>query len=125
MINSKILKVVLAAGLSKRYGLSNKILEKINAKSIIESILENLMEIGTVSTDQETMKQLRNLSGISSKEKAETSHGSQDDKTEIDESVKFDENVRDWFNLSEQSWNDMSEAGRNSLRDTYSNNNRN
>ena len=39
--------------------------------------------------------------------------------------MKFDENVRDWFNLSEQSWNDMSEAGRNSLRDTYSNNNRN
>ena len=37
-------------------------------------------------------------------------------QVEIDESAKFDENVRDWFNLTEQSWNNMSEAGRNSLR---------
>ena len=90
-----------------------------------ESILENLVEIGAVSTDQESMEQLRNLSGISSKEKAATSDGSRGDKAEIDESAKFDENVRDWFNLTEQSWNNMSEAGRNSLRDTYSNNKRN
>ncbi len=90
-----------------------------------ESILENLVEIGAVSTDQESMEQLRNLSGISSKEKVATSDGSRGDKTGIDESAKFDEDVRNWFNLTEQSWNDMSEAGRNSLRDTYSNNNRN
>ena len=90
-----------------------------------ESILENLVEIGVVSTDQESMEKLRNLSGISSKEKVATSDGSRGDKTGIDESAKFDEDVRNWFNLTEQSWNDMSEAGRNSLRDTYSNNNRN
>ena len=51
MINSKILKVVLAAGLSKRYGLRNKILEKINAKSIIESILENLISLNAYKKD--------------------------------------------------------------------------
>mgnify|MGYP001270750452 FL=1 len=51
MINSKILKVVLAAGLSKRYGLRNKILEKINTKSIIESILENLISLKAYKKD--------------------------------------------------------------------------
>ena len=51
MINSKILKVVLAAGLSKRYGLRNKILEKINAKSIIEYILENLISLNAYKKD--------------------------------------------------------------------------
>ena len=51
MINSKILKVVLAAGLSKRYGLRNKILEKINTKSIIESILDNLISLDAYKKD--------------------------------------------------------------------------
>tara|TARA_E500000178_G_scaffold356654_1_gene436686 strand:+ start:6960 stop:7571 length:612 start_codon:yes stop_codon:yes gene_type:complete len=51
LINSKILKVVLAAGLSKRYGLRNKILEKINTKSIIESILENLISLKAYKKD--------------------------------------------------------------------------
>ena len=45
MINNKILKVVLAAGLSKRFGLRNKILEKINGKTIIETIIDRLIEI--------------------------------------------------------------------------------
>ena len=45
MKNNKIIKVVLAAGLSKRYGLKNKILEKINGKTIIETILDRLIEI--------------------------------------------------------------------------------
>ena len=45
MKNNKIIKVVLAAGLSKRFGLKNKILEKINGKSLIETILDRLIEI--------------------------------------------------------------------------------
>ena len=45
MKNNKIIKVVLAAGLSKRYGLKNKILEKINGKTIIETILDRLIQI--------------------------------------------------------------------------------
>jgi len=43
--NNKILKVILAAGLSKRFGLGNKILAKINKKTIIETILDRLIEI--------------------------------------------------------------------------------
>jgi len=43
--SNKIIKVVLAAGLSKRYGLKNKILEKINGKTIIETILDRLIQI--------------------------------------------------------------------------------
>jgi len=43
--NNKIIKVVLAAGLSKRYGLKNKILEKINGKTVIETILDRLIQI--------------------------------------------------------------------------------
>ena len=45
MKNNKIIKVVLAAGLSKRFGLKNKILEKINGKTLIETILNRLIEI--------------------------------------------------------------------------------
>ena len=45
MKSNKIIKVVLAAGLSKRYGLKNKILEKINGKTIIENILDRLIQI--------------------------------------------------------------------------------
>ena len=45
MKNNKIIKVVLAAGLSKRYGLKNKILEKINGKTLIETILDRLIQI--------------------------------------------------------------------------------
>jgi len=43
--NNKIIKVVLAAGLSKRYGFKNKILEKINGKTVIETILDRLIQI--------------------------------------------------------------------------------
>ena len=45
MKSNKIIKVVLAAGLSKRYGLKNKILEKINGKTVIETILDRLIQI--------------------------------------------------------------------------------
>ena len=45
MKNNKIIKVILAAGLSKRYGLKNKILEKINGKTVIETILDRLIQI--------------------------------------------------------------------------------
>ena len=45
MKNNKIIKVVLAAGLSKRFGLKNKILETINGKTLIETILNRLIEI--------------------------------------------------------------------------------
>ena len=45
MKNNKIIKVILAAGLSKRFGLSNKILAKINKKTLIETILDRLIEI--------------------------------------------------------------------------------
>ena len=45
MKNNKIIKVVLAAGLSKRFGLKNKIFEKINGKTLIETILDRLIEI--------------------------------------------------------------------------------
>ena len=45
MKNNKILKVILAAGLSKRFGLGNKILAKINKKTLIETILDRLIEI--------------------------------------------------------------------------------
>ena len=45
MKNNKIIKVVLAAGLSKRYGLKNKILEKINGRTVIENILDRLIQI--------------------------------------------------------------------------------
>ena len=45
MKNNKIIKVVLAAGLSKRFGLKNKIFEKINGKTLIETILDRLIQI--------------------------------------------------------------------------------
>ncbi len=45
MKNNKIIKVVLAAGLSKRFGFKNKILEKINGKTLIEIILDRLIQI--------------------------------------------------------------------------------
>ena len=45
MKSNKIIKVVLAAGLSKRFGLKNKILEKINGKTLIETILDRLIQI--------------------------------------------------------------------------------
>lgn len=45
MKNNKVIKVVLAAGLSKRFGLKNKILEKINGKTLIETILDRLIQI--------------------------------------------------------------------------------
>ncbi len=47
MINNKIIKVVLAAGLSQRFGLRNKILEKINGKTIIEIVLNRLIKLDT------------------------------------------------------------------------------
>jgi len=43
--NNKIIKVILAAGLSKRFGLGNKILAKINGKTLIEIILDRLIQI--------------------------------------------------------------------------------
>ena len=45
MKNNKIIKVVLAAGLSKRFGWKNKILEKINGKTLIQIILDRLIQI--------------------------------------------------------------------------------
>ncbi len=51
MKNNKILKVVLAAGLSKRYGLKNKILEKISGKTVIETILDRLIQINSNKND--------------------------------------------------------------------------
>ena len=45
MKNNTVIKVVLAAGLSKRFGLKNKILEKINGKTLIETILDRLIQI--------------------------------------------------------------------------------
>ena len=45
MKNNKIIKVILAAGLSKRFGLGNKILAKINGKTLIEIILDRLIQI--------------------------------------------------------------------------------
>ena len=45
MKNNKIIKVILAAGLSKRFGLGNKILAKINRKTVIENILDRLIQI--------------------------------------------------------------------------------
>ena len=45
MKNNNIIKVILAAGLSKRFGLSNKILAKINKKTLIATILDRLIEI--------------------------------------------------------------------------------
>lgn len=35
----------MAAGLSKRFGLGNKILAKINGKTVIENILDRLIQI--------------------------------------------------------------------------------
>ena len=51
MINNKLIKVVLAAGFSKRFGLRNKILEKINGKTIIEIILDRLIQIDSNQND--------------------------------------------------------------------------
>ena len=51
MKNNKIIKVILAAGLSKRFGLSNKILAKINKKTLIETILDRLIEIDSNQND--------------------------------------------------------------------------
>ena len=51
MKNNKIIKVVLAAGLSKRFGLKNKILEKINGKTLIETILDRLIQIDSNKND--------------------------------------------------------------------------
>ena len=51
MKNNKIIKVVLAAGLSKRYGLKNKILEKINGKTVIETILDRLIQIDSTTNN--------------------------------------------------------------------------
>jgi molybdopterin-guanine dinucleotide biosynthesis protein A len=43
--NNNIIKVILAAGLSKRFGLGNKILAKINGKTLIEIIIDRLIQI--------------------------------------------------------------------------------
>ena len=51
MKNNKIIKVVLAAGLSKRFGLKNKILEKINGKTLIETIIDRLIQIDSNKND--------------------------------------------------------------------------
>ena len=51
MKTNNIIKVVLAAGLSKRFGLRNKILEKINGKTLIETILDRLIEIDSSQND--------------------------------------------------------------------------
>ena len=51
MKNNKIIKVVLAAGLSKWFGLKNKILEKINGKTLIENILDRLIQIDSNKND--------------------------------------------------------------------------
>ena len=51
MKNNKIIKVVLAAGLSKRFGLKNKLLEKVNGKTRIETILDRLIQIDSNQND--------------------------------------------------------------------------
>ena len=51
MKNNKIIKVVLAAGLSKRFGLKNKLLEKVNGKTLIETILDRLIQIDSNQND--------------------------------------------------------------------------
>ena len=51
MKSNKIIKVVLAAGLSKRFGLKNKILEKINGKTLIETIIDRLIQIDSNKND--------------------------------------------------------------------------
>ena len=40
--NDLIIKIVLAAGLSKRYGFKNKLAEKINDKPIILNTINSL-----------------------------------------------------------------------------------
>ena len=51
MKNNKIIKVILAAGSSTRYGFKNKILEKINGKTVIETILDRLIQIDSNSNN--------------------------------------------------------------------------
>ena len=51
MKNNNIIKVILAAGLSKRFGLGNKILAKINGKTLIETILDRLIKIDSNQND--------------------------------------------------------------------------
>ena len=50
MINN-IIKVILAAGISQRYGFRNKLLEKINKKTVIEQTLINLLHFESNSNN--------------------------------------------------------------------------
>ena len=43
MMNN-ILKIILAAGTSKRYGTRNKLLEKIKRKTMVEQTIINLLK---------------------------------------------------------------------------------
>ena len=45
MKNTKILKLLLAAGRSNRFGSQNKLLQLLNGKKIIQRTLENLLNI--------------------------------------------------------------------------------
>ena len=45
MKNNKILKLLLAAGRSNRFGSQNKLLELLNGKKVIEHTVENLLKI--------------------------------------------------------------------------------
>tara|TARA_B100001741_G_C16285609_1_gene474349 strand:+ start:58 stop:672 length:615 start_codon:yes stop_codon:yes gene_type:complete len=45
MKNTKILKLLLAAGRSNRFGSQNKLLELLNGKKVIEHTVENLLKI--------------------------------------------------------------------------------
>ena len=42
---SQIKKIILAAGLSKRYGLKNKLTQHINNKPIINCLMDKLLSI--------------------------------------------------------------------------------
>ncbi len=45
MKNTNILKIVLAAGKSNRYGSENKLLQILNGKKVIEHTIENLLKV--------------------------------------------------------------------------------
>ena len=68
---SQIKKIILAAGLSKRYGLKNKLTQHINNKPIINCLMDKLLSIYDTSEllivtgyEHETIINLINNSGI-------------------------------------------------------------
>ena len=50
-MKKKVLKVVLAAGTSKRYGIRNKILGRIKKKRVIEIVLSQLIKVNKTNND--------------------------------------------------------------------------